>query len=85
MSSMNLPFIGRTLAVTTSPDPTLVGLSGTVVGESRRTLTLDGGGEPKMLAKNVLGVTLARQAEEIQGAMVTQRPEDRIHRNYRRN
>lgn len=85
MSSMNLPFIGRTLAVTTSPDPTLVGLSGTVVGESRRTLTLDVGGETKMLAKNVIGFTLDRQAEEIQGAMVTQRPEDRIHRNYRRN
>lgn len=85
MQSMRLPFIGRTLAVTTSPDRTLLGVTGTVVGESRRTLTLDVGGETKMLAKNVIGFTLDQEVEEIQGAMVTQRPEDRIHRNYRRN
>jgi RNase P/RNase MRP subunit p29 len=63
----------------------LVGLSGTVVGETRRTIALDVGGETKTLAKNVIEFTLDNEEELIQGAMVCQRPEDRIHRNYRRN
>ena len=42
-------------------------------------------GETKTLAKNVIEFTLDNEGDLIQGAMVCQRPEDRIHRNYRRN
>ena len=56
-----------------------------MVGESRQTIALDVDGETKTLAKNVIEFCLDNEEELIQGAMVCQRPEDRIHRNYRRN
>ena len=83
--SIHMPFLARNLTVKASPDTHLVGLTGTVVGETRRTIALDVGGETKTLAKNVIEFTLDNEGERIQGAMVSQRPEDRIHRNYRRN
>ena len=56
-----------------------------MVGETRRTIAVDVEGETKTLAKNVIDFTLDNEEEVIQGAMVCQRPEDRIHRKYRRN
>ena len=83
--SIHMPFLARNLTVQASPDSDLIGLSGTGVGESRRTIDVDVGGQTKTLAKNVIDFTLDNEEEIIQGAMVCQRPEDRIHRNYRRN
>ncbi|MDE0574147.1 MAG: ribonuclease P protein subunit [Candidatus Poseidoniales archaeon] len=83
--SIHMPFLARNLTVQASPDSDLIGLSGTVVGETRRTIAVDVGGQTKTLAKNVIDFTLDNEEEIIQGAMVCQRPEDRIHRNYRRN
>jgi RNase P/RNase MRP subunit p29 len=48
-------------------------------------IALDVGGQTKNLAKNVIKFTLDDEDDQIEGAMVCQRPEDRIHRNYRRN
>ena len=83
--SIHMPFLSRNLMVKASSDSNLVGMSGIVVGESRQTIALDVDGETKTLAKNVIEFTLDNEGELIQGAMVCQRPEDRIHRNYRRN
>lgn len=83
--SIHMPFLARNLTVQASPDSDLIGLSGTVVGETRRTIVVDVGGQTKTLAKNVIDFTLDNEEEIIQGAMVCQRSEDRIHRNYRRN
>ena len=83
--SIHMPFLARNLTVKASPDTDLIGLSGIVVGETRRTIALDIAGQTKTLAKNVIDFTLDNESEVIQGAMVCQRPEDRIHRNYRRN
>ncbi|MEE2747833.1 MAG: ribonuclease P protein subunit [Candidatus Thermoplasmatota archaeon] len=83
--SIHMPFLARNLTVKSSPDSNLVGLSGTVVGETRRTISLNITGETKTLPKNVIDFTLDNEDGIIQGAMVCQRPEDRIHRNYRRN
>ena len=83
--SIHMPFLARNLTVKASPDSNLVGLSGIVIGETRRTIALDVSGETKTLAKNVINFTLDSEEDLIQGAMVCQRPEDRIHRNYRRN
>ena len=83
--SIHMPFLARNLTIKASPDADLIGLSGIVVGETRRTIALDIAGQTKTLAKNVIDFTLDNEAEIIQGAMVCQRPEDRIHRNYRRN
>ena len=83
--SIHMPFLARNLTVQASPALDLIGLSGTVVGETLRTIAVDVGGQTKTLAKNVIDFTLDNEEEIIQGAMVCQRPEDRIHRNYRRN
>ena len=83
--SIHMPFLARNLTVKASPDSQLVGISGMVVGETRRTIAIDVDGVTKTLAKNVIEFTLDNEGELIQGAMVCQRPEDRIHRNYRRN
>ena len=83
--SIHMPFLSRNLMVEASSDSNLVGMSGIVVGESRQTIALDVDGETKTLAKNVIEFSLDNEQELIQGAMVCQRPEDRIHRNYRRN
>ena len=83
--SIHMPFLARNLTVKASLDTDLIGLSGIVVGETRRTIALDIAGQTKILAKNVIDFTLDNEEEVIQGAMVCQRPEDRIHRNYRRN
>ena len=83
--SIHMPFLARDLTVQASPDSNLVGLSGTVIAETRRTIALDIGGKSKVFAKNVIDFTLDNEGEIIQGAMVCQRPEDRIHRNYRRD
>ena len=83
--SIHMPFLARNLTVQASPDSDLIGLSGTVVGETRRTIAVNVEGETKTLAKNVIDFTLDNESEVIQGAMECQRPEARIHRNYRRN
>ena len=83
--SIHMPFLSRNLMVKASSDSNLVGMSGIVVGESRQTIALDVDGETKTLAKNVIEFCLDNEQELIQGAMVCQSPEDRIHRNYRRN
>ena len=83
--SIHLPFLARNLTVQASPDSGLIGLSGTVVDETRQTIAVDVEGQTKTLAKNVIDFTLDNEDEVILGAMVCQRPEDRIHRNYRRN
>ena len=83
--SIHMPFLSRNLMVKASSDSNLVGMSGIVVGETRQTIALDVDGETKTLAKNVIEFTLDNEDEIIKGAMVCQRPEDRIHRNYRRN
>ncbi|MDP6899872.1 MAG: ribonuclease P protein subunit [Candidatus Thalassarchaeaceae archaeon] len=84
-NQINLPFLARTLTVQSSTDSQLTGLSGLVVGESRQMIDLEVDGITRSVAKNTIKFTLDSNDEIIQGAMVCQRPEDRIHRNYRRN
>ncbi len=83
--SIHLPFLARTLHVHSSNDVSLNGISGMVIAESRHMISLDVDGQVKHLAKNVIQFSLDDEKQTIDGAMVCQRPEDRIHRNYRRN
>ena len=39
--SIHMPFLARNLTVKGSPDTQLLGLSGMVVGETRRTIAID--------------------------------------------
>jgi len=84
MDMYNTSWIGRTLTVQTSTDPTLVRRTGLVVDESKNTVTLLEGEATVMLSKASITFTLDGSDVVIEGAMVGQRPEDRIHRTYRK-
>ncbi|MEC8998614.1 MAG: ribonuclease P protein subunit [Candidatus Thermoplasmatota archaeon] len=79
---IHMPWLSRRLTVIESTDPTLIGVSGTVQDETRRTIRVMTENGPLTLAKGVMRFTI--DDEEIDGAIVTQRPEDRINRRYRR-
>lgn len=83
MSSIHMPWLSRNITVVDSLDPTLVGLTGTVLQETRRTIRVLTESGRVRLAKNVITFRID-SGELIEGSSVTQRPEDRINRRYRR-
>ncbi|RJU91115.1 MAG: hypothetical protein DWC07_01730 [Candidatus Poseidoniales archaeon] len=84
MGTMNETWIGRTLTVATSTDPTLSGRQGIVLDETKNTLTLMEGEHTVVLNKNSIAFNIDNSDVVVQGATVSQRPEDRIHRRYRK-
>lgn len=84
MGELNETWIGRTLTVSTSTDPTLAGRHGIVLDETKHTLTLMEGEQTVVLNKNSISFNIDNSDVVVQGAMVNQRPEDRIHRRYRK-
>lgn len=85
MNIINMPWISRTLHITNSSDPTLEGISGLILNESKKTILIQSKGKDLLLAKNIIHFTLDNNAGEIDGKLVSQRPEDRINKKYRRN
>ena len=79
---LHMPWLSRTITVVDSPDPSLVGLRGTVLDETRRTIRVLTENGRVRLAKDVITFTID-SGEVIDGSAVTQRPEDRINRRYR--
>ena len=79
---MHMPWLSRTITVVDSPDPSLIGLRGTILDETRRTIRVLTENGRVRLAKNVITFTID-SGRVIDGAAVTQRPEDRINRRYR--
>ena len=79
----NLPWISRKIQVTDSTDPTLVGMSGMVLDETRRTILVNTGSKEVILAKDTIRFTI--DDEKIDGSLVGQRPEERIGKAYRRS
>jgi RNase P/RNase MRP subunit p29 len=55
-----------------------------VVDETRNTLSLIEGEQTIVLNKTSITFTIGDSDVAIEGAMVNQRPEDRIHRTYRK-
>ena len=84
MDEHNKTWIGRSLSITSSTDPTLVGRKGIVVNETRNTLALLEGAQRTVLNKTSIAFTVDNSDVVIQGALGGQRPEDRIHRTYRK-
>jgi RNase P/RNase MRP subunit p29 len=80
---INLPWLSRTIEVTGSSDPTLVGISGMVLDETKRTIVVNNGSKEVTLAKDTIRFTI--EEEEIDGSIVGQRPEERIGKAYRRS
>ena len=85
MNIINMPWICRTLHITNSSDPTLEGISGLILNETKKTILIQSKGKDLLLAKNIIHFTLDDNGDEIDGKLVSQRPEDRINKKYRRN
>jgi len=82
---INMPWISRILQVTKSTDTSLEGVSGMIMNETKNTILIDSKGKDLLLAKNVISFTLDGNDKEIDGKIVSQRPENRINKKYRRN
>ena len=82
-SLINMPWLSRDIEVVGSTDPTLVGISGTILDETRRTLRVQTSNGNVTLAKDTIRFKI--EDEEIDGSSVGQRPEDRIGKRYRGN
>lgn len=79
---MHMPWLSRAITVVDSPDPSLIGLRGTILEETRRTIRVLTENGRVRLAKDVITFTID-SGRVIDGTAVTQRPEDRINRRYR--
>ena len=84
MDARNMPLLGHNLNVVSSTDPTLVGRNGAVVSETMRTIVIEQQGRRSRLAKDVIRFTIDDSDAVIDGSHIGQRPEDRIHRRYRK-
>ncbi len=84
MNMYNQSWIGRSMTIASSTDSTLTGRQGIVVNETRNTVALLEGDHHLVLNKASITFTVDGSDVVIQGAMVGQRPEDRIHRTYRK-
>ena len=62
----------------------LTGRQGIVVNETRNTIALLEGDQHLVLNKVSIAFTVDNSDVVIKGALVGQRPEDRIHRTYRK-
>ncbi len=84
MEIYNTTWIGSTLNVVSSTDPTLEGRSGLVLDETKNTLVLLEGDSHITLGKTAITFTIDDSDVVVQGALVGQRPEDRTHKKYRK-
>ena len=80
---INLPWLSRKLEVIDSTDPTLIGISGVVMDETKRTIIIQTSNNEITMAKDTILFTI--EEEEINGSKVGQRPEERIGKRYRRS
>ena len=71
-------FIGRRVTVTEHSDPSLRGLAGTVVDETRETLLLESDGGRKRVTKR--GGSFDFDGETVTGDRIAFRPQDRTRR-----
>ena len=83
MNPRDLPrheWIGLDVKVVKADNPSLVGLTGTVIDETKNMLTLDCNGTEKRIekAKVTMNVTLNGHTYEVDGKILVGRPEDRV-------
>jgi ribonuclease P protein subunit POP4 len=80
-------FIGTNARIVDSANPNYVGISGTVIDETKKTFTLSSLGKRKMIDK---GISLFHfslsdgTVVEIDGKLLVGRPEDRLKKNIKR-
>ncbi len=84
MEVVRMPWLAKNLHVVESTDSTLLGLEGTVVNESKHMILVRTTDGDKLLSKSIIRFTID-DSEIIDGQGVQQRPENRIHMNWRMN
>jgi len=82
MEIIHLPWLSRNLRVVSSAAPSLEGIEGCVLYETRRTLDVQKGEREIRIPKSVIRFSIDG-SEAIDGRSVCQRPENRIHMNWR--
>ena len=83
MNIYNDNWLGKTLNVVKSNDATLIDKQGTVINETKRTITIKSQDKLVKLGKSSIKFTISDSDVVIDGALVGQRPENRTHRRYR--
>lgn len=78
MSMAQREFIGRRVTVAEHSDPSLRGLAGTVVDETRETLSIKAADGRKRVAKR--GGSFDFDGETVAGDRIAFRPQDRTRR-----
>ena len=84
MDARNMLWIGRNVSICSSTDSTLVGRTGLIIDETKRTIKVLEGESELTFAKDVIKFTLDDAEQIIDGSIVGQRLGDRIHRRYRK-
>ena len=84
MEIVRMPWLGRNLKVVESSDSSLLDVLGTVVNESRNMLVVRSQTGDRKISKSVIKFTID-DSEVIDGEVVRQRPENRIHMKWRMN
>ena len=79
----NQSWIGRTVSITYSPDSGLIGRSGMVADETRETITILENDNQIVIGKKSIKFKINDSQSIIDGALMRQRPEERIYRNKR--
>ena len=69
-------FIGKKIEITKSRNPSLIGLKGKVIDETKNMLTIKTGNRQIKIIKNEVVIKLDKT--EIQGKNIQKRPEERI-------
>ena len=83
MTHYNNTWIGSTMNIVESTDPTLVGRTGLVLDETKNTLVMLEKDSTLRIGKAGITFSLDNSNVVVQGALVGQRPEDRTNRKYR--
>ena len=82
-SILQMPWISKNIEIIESSDPSLIGINGIILDETSRTLVIKLQNRRITVAKDVVKIKI--ENHDIVGRNVTQKPENRINRRYRRD
>ena len=75
-NNMKGEFIGQRARIIECTDPSLAGVEGIIIDETRNTFLIDANGKEKMVAKDIAKFEI--NGDVIDGKRIKYRPEDRI-------
>ncbi len=81
-----MEFIGKTIEVVAADNPSLIGIMGKVMDETKNTLVIETKGKEikKLLKKQItIKTTINEKKYIIDGSLLQGRPEDRLKKNIR--